>query len=247
MTLRACSEYRAVAAAENTLDTLVREHAELVRKIAHHLAFRLPDSVDVNDLVQAGMIGLMEAARQYVPGQGASFPTFASIRIRGSMLDEVRRGDWVPRSVHRSMRDLSAAVRRVEQRVGRAAKAAEVAQEMGISLDDYHRILESAARGRVFSLDEKVEESGEPVFAENAPPAEQELERAEFRSELARAIQGLPEREKLLLSLYYEQELNMREIAAVMGVTESRICQLHGQAMARLRARLGDWRFGDAV
>ncbi len=223
----------------------VNEHGDLVRRIAHHLAARLPASVDVGDLIQAGMLGLMEAARQFDSNNGASFATYASIRIRGAMLDEMRRGDWVPRAVHRGVRAAAEATRRVEHGKGRSATAAEVAAAMGMPLADYRKLLENAARGRVFSLDEQIEQSGESRFVHSAPPAEQELEHAEFRRDLAAAIAALPEREKLLLSLYYEQEMNLREIGAVLGISESRVCQIHGQAMVRLRARLDRWSAAD--
>lgn len=225
---------------------LVEEHAALVKRIAHHLAARLPASVDTNDLVQAGMIGLLEASRQFDADRGASFVTFASIRIRGAMLDEIRRGDWVPRSVRRGMREAAAALRRVEQCKGRTATAVEVAAAMNMPLADYQCLLANAARGRVFSLDAYTEAAGEPHLAVQVPSAEKHLELAEFQRDLAAAIDLLPEREKLLLSLYYQQEMNMREIGAVMCITESRVCQLHGQAMLRLRARIGHWDADDA-
>lgn len=236
MNVLAEREYRS---AQRSVDTeVVTRHAELVRRIAHHLAARLPASVEVDDLVQAGMIGLIEAARHYDASQGAAFETYASIRIRGAMIDEIRRGDWVPRSVHRRVRDAAAATRRIEQATGRAASASDVAAAMEIPLDDYHRLMEGAARGHVLSLDAFVEDEGEPRVADGAPSPERRLLHEEFNGLLAEAIGSLPEREQLVLSLYYEQELNLREIGAVIGVTESRVCQIHGQAMVRLRARM---------
>ena len=223
---------------------MVCRHAELVRRIAHHLAARLPPSVELDDLIQAGMLGLMEALKQFDAGAGASFDTYASIRIRGAMIDEIRRGDWVPRSVHRKYRDVVAATRGVEQDTGRAASAQEVAARLEVSLVEYHRMLEDAARGQLISLDAHLEEhDGEPRLAStaNATPA-REFEHSAFREALGGAIGDLPEREQLVLSLYYEQELNLREIGAVLSISESRVCQIHGQAMLRLRARLGDWR-----
>lgn len=246
MTNHALNEYRATAVGASTTE-LVTLHAELVRRIAHHIAGRLPPNVDVGDLIQAGMIGLMEAARLFEASHGTTFTTYASIRIRGAILDEIRKGDWVPRSVHRGMREASLATRQVEQRKGRAATAPEVAAAMNISVNEYQKLMESAARGRVISLDEQIEENGEPRLASDAPPAERSLEQEEFVRDLAEAVASLPEREKLLLSLYYEQELNMREIGAVLGVTESRVCQLHGQAMVRLRARLKSWNSDDVI
>ena len=225
-------------------DDIVERHGELVRRIAHHLAARLPSSVEVDDLIQAGMLGLIDAARNFQADQGAAFETYASIRIRGAMIDEIRRGDWVPRSVHRRYRDVVAATREVEQATGRAASAQEVAGALGVSLDEYHRMLEDAARGQLISLDSHAEEhDGEPRLATQggATPA-REFEHDAFRHALGGAIGDLPEREQLVLSLYYEQEMNLREIGAVLSISESRVCQIHGQAMLRLRARLGEWR-----
>jgi len=226
---------------------IVERHAELVRRIAHHLAARLPASVEIDDLIQAGMLGLIEAARNFQADQGAAFETYASIRIRGAMIDEIRRGDWVPRSVHRRYRDVVAATRKVEQSLGRAATAQEVAGELGVSMDDYHHMLEDAARGQLLSLDAHAEEhDGEPRLAvQDAATPARALEHLAFGEALGSAVDDLPEREKLVLSLYYEQEMNLREIGAVLNVSESRVCQIHGQAMLRLRARLGEWRQGN--
>lgn len=225
----------------------VLEHAELVRRIAHHLAARLPASVDVDDLIQAGMIGLIEASRSYDPEQGASFETYASIRIRGAMIDETRRGDWVPRSVHRRARAAAAAIREIEQETGRPAAAQEVADRLELPIADYMRLLEDASRGQVLSLDSHVEDHGESEpMVEGATAAPHEVAvRGEFGRELAAAIDQLPEREKLVLSLYYEQELNLKEVGAVLGVSESRVCQLHGQAVVRLRGRLTAFELAD--
>ena len=223
---------------------IVVKHGELVRRIAHHLAARLPASVEVDDLIQAGMLGLIEAAKNFQADQGAAFETYASIRIRGAMIDEIRRGDWVPRSVHRRYRDVVAATRQVEQANGRAANSSEIAEVLGVSVDDYHHMLEDASRGQLLSLDEQMDDfDGEPRLAAscNVTPA-RELEHLVFRQALGEAIGTLPEREQLVLSLYYEQEMNLREIGAVLGISESRVCQIHGQAMLRLRGRLGDWR-----
>ncbi|MHC9086430.1 RNA polymerase sigma factor FliA [Luteimonas sp. RIT-PG2_3] len=223
---------------------IVERHGELVRRIAHHLAARLPPSVEIDDLVQAGMLGLIDAARNFQADQGATFETYASIRIRGAMIDEMRRGDWTPRSVHRNYREMIAAVRRVEQETGHTATPAQVAAAMQIPLDEYHRLVEDAARGQLASLDAHIEaHDGEPRLAtrDNATPA-RSFEDEAFRVALAEAIEGLPEREGLVLSLYYEQELNLREIGAVLSVSESRVSQIHGQAMVRLRARLAEWK-----
>jgi RNA polymerase sigma factor for flagellar operon FliA len=232
------------ASADFDATAIVTRHGELVRRIAHHLAARLPASVEVDDLIQAGMLGLIEAAKNFQADQGAAFETYASIRIRGSMIDEIRRGDWVPRSVHRRYRDVVAATRQVEQANGRAANSSEIAEVLGVSVDDYHHMLEDASRGQLLSLDEQMDDfDGEPRLAASSSvtPA-RELEHTVFRQALGEAIGNLPEREQLVLSLYYEQEMNLREIGAVLGISESRVCQIHGQAMLRLRGRLGDWR-----
>ncbi|NUS37615.1 MAG: RNA polymerase sigma factor FliA [Lysobacter sp.] len=242
MNASGAAAYRAQSNADAA--RIVERHSELVRRIAHHLAARLPSSVEVDDLIQAGMLGLIEAARNFQADQGASFETYASIRIRGAMIDEIRRGDWVPRSVHRRYRDVVAATREVEQTTGRAATSQEVAAAMGVPLAEYHAMLEDAARGQLLSLDEQAEEhDGEPRLArhDGLTPARAFEDRA-FRTALGEAIGHLPEREQLVLSLYYEQEMNLREIGAVLNVSESRVCQIHGQAMLRLRARLGEWK-----
>jgi RNA polymerase sigma factor for flagellar operon FliA len=239
-------QYRTTRSVSDGFDAtaVVTRHGELVRRIAHHLAARLPSSVEVDDLIQAGMLGLIEAAKNFQADQGAAFETYASIRIRGAMIDEIRRGDWVPRSVHRRYRDVVAATREVEQRNGRAATSQEIAQALGVSLEDYHHMLEDASRGQLLSLDEQMDDyDGEPRLAasSNVTPA-RELEHSVFRQALGDAIGDLPEREQLVLSLYYEQEMNLREIGAVLSISESRVCQIHGQAMLRLRGKLTDWR-----
>ncbi|MGH8258536.1 MAG: RNA polymerase sigma factor FliA, partial [Steroidobacteraceae bacterium] len=207
-----------------------------VKRIAYHLAGRLPPSVDVADLIQAGMLGLLEAAANYTSHRGASFETYAGIRIRGAMIDALRKLDWAPRSVHRKAREVAAAMRDIERQTGRDARDAEVAERLGISLDDYHSIVQDAASCRLTSLDE--------VTAAEAPDSTdpfRETSEDGFRAALAQAIETLPEREKLVMSLYYTDELNLKEIGSVLKVTESRVCQLHGQALLRLKARLAEW------
>lgn len=224
-------------------DQLVREHAGLVKRIAHHLMGRLPDSVQVDDLIQAGMIGLLEAARKYDGGKGASFETYAGIRIRGAMLDEIRRGDWAPRSVHRNSRRITDAIKQVESEKGRDAEDSEVAAFLGMSQEEYHSILQDSTGCRLYSYEEVAEksENGMEVFQETSPNPFAGIERDAFQKHLADAIRHLPEREQLVLALYYDEELNLKEIGAVLGVSESRVSQLHSQATHRLRARLGGW------
>ena len=222
---------------------LIEEHAPLVKKIALHLMARLPASVQLEDLMQAGMIGLLEAAQRYSSTKGATFETYAGIRIRGAMVDEIRKGDWVPRSVHRNARRISQAIKAVEDRLGREAQDLEVAEELGMELSEYHASLSDANSGRLFSLDE-LNESGElPIEeAETSDNPLEGLASDAFRRNLAEAIEELPEREKLVLSLYYQEELNLKEIGAVLGVSESRVSQIHSQAALRLRGRLAGWR-----
>jgi RNA polymerase sigma factor for flagellar operon FliA len=229
-------------------DDLIDRHAHLVKRIAYHMITRLPPSVQVEDLIQAGMIGLIEASRNYDPSQGASFETYAGIRIRGAMLDDIRRTDWAPRSVHRKARQVAEAVREVESATGRDARDHEVAEVLGISLSEYHQILADASSSKVFSFDEIFAngetEQHEHQFGQLPSPYEG-LQEEDFQSDLARSIDGLPERERLVMALYYDEELNLREIGEVLGVSESRVCQIHGQAMVRLRSRLSDWLDGE--
>jgi RNA polymerase sigma factor for flagellar operon FliA len=229
---------------------LVTQHAALVKRIAYHLMNRLPPSVQVEDLIQAGMIGLIEASRNYDPSQGASFETYAGIRIRGAMLDEIRRSDWTPRSVHRKARMVADAMREIEHETGRDARDVEVAETLGMSLEEYHQILQDASGARIFSYEE-LTEVGEVVpsteFGQNKGPSAglespfEGLEKEDFKEALADAIASLPERERLVIALYYDEELNLREIGQVLGVSESRVCQIHSQAALRLRSRLTEW------
>jgi RNA polymerase sigma factor for flagellar operon FliA len=229
---------RAGAAGGREADALVTRHAELVKRIAYHLAGRLPPSVDVADLIQAGMLGLLEAASNYAANRGASFETYAGIRIRGAMIDALRKLDWAPRSVHRKARAVAAAVREVERETGRDARDGEIAVRMGVSLEEYHSIVQDAACCRIASLDDATAAS---EAADSSDPFRDVADDG-FRSALAQAIDVLPEREKLVMSLYYSDGLNLKEIGAVLKVTESRVCQLHGQALVRLKARLSHWR-----
>jgi len=237
----AAGAYGALQGGSREGDELIVRHAELVKRIAYHLAGRLPPSVAVDDLIQAGMLGLMEAAANYTASRGASFETYAGIRIRGAMIDALRALDWAPRSVHRKARAAAAAVREVERSTGRGARDAEIAQQMGVSLEEYHSIVQNAASCRLASLDD---ETGAGAESQTDPFRETADE--QMRAALAKAIETLPERERLVMSLYYSDGLNLKEIGEVLKVTESRACQLHGQALVRLKARLADWREKDA-
>jgi RNA polymerase sigma factor for flagellar operon FliA len=228
----------------DSMNDIVLQYAPLVKRIAHHLLLRMPSSVQIDDLVQSGMIGLLEAARKYDLSKGASFETYAGIRIRGAMLDEIRKGDWAPRSVHRKSRKVAEAIKSVEMRTGTDAKDQDVAAELDMSLEEYHTILQDASGSRLFSFDDMLEGDDsviEKVAGEMPNPLDG-LQSDSFRAELAEAISGLPERERLVLALYYDEELNLKEIGQIIGVSESRVSQIHTQAALRLRARLGNWR-----
>lgn len=236
--------YAVVAASGGySSDNLVTDHVELVNRIAHHLIARLPSSVDVNDLKQAGMVGLLEAANNFDASRGASFKTYAGIRIRGAMIDDIRNHDWTPRSVHHKYRRVTEAINAIEGETGQAASAEEIAARVGVTIDEYHKILADSASSRLFSFEEALEE---PSLQRKAPTADtprpdQALYESQFREQLTGSIDQLPERERLVLSLYYERELNMKEIGAVLDVSESRVCQIHGQAVMRLRAAAKRW------
>lgn len=222
---------------------LITRNVGLVKRIAQHLAARLPSSVDLDDLMQSGMVGLLEAAGNFDPDRGASFETYAGIRIRGAMLDDIRKHDWTPRSVHHKYRRVSEAIHQVEAATGRAAEASEVADKLGISIAEYHKILSDSACSRLFSLEEALDEPTpqRPAPTSKAASPDEELFQSQFRDKLAAAIEELPERERLVLSLYYERELNLKEIGQVLDVSESRVCQIHGQAVMRLRAAAEKW------
>ena len=222
--------------------SLVERHVGLVRRIAYHMLARLPDSVLVDDLVQSGMVGLLEAARNFDASKGASFETFAGIRIRGAMLDEIRRGDWVPRSVHKNSRQIAEAIALIQKREGRNATDREVADELEVSLEEYHHMLKDSSNGKILEMDEF--ESGidnlvEPG-AQGSNPYEDTAQQ-HFQTALSAQIKSLPEREALVLSLYYDEELNLKEIGEILEVSESRVSQIHSQAMHRLRAKMQAW------
>ncbi|HMD73602.1 MAG TPA: RNA polymerase sigma factor FliA [Steroidobacteraceae bacterium] len=226
-------------------EDLVLKHADLVKRIAYHLVSRMPPNVEVDDLIQAGMLGLLDAAKHYSANKGANFETYAGIRIRGAMLDEVRKSDWTPRSVHRNMREMADVVRRIENEKGHDASPSDIAGALGVSLEEYHKLVQDAASCRLFSFDQMGSSDDDSSPADHArderPGPFDNIQDNGFRDALASAIGQLPEREKLVLSLYYDEDMNLREIGEVLEVSESRVCQIHGQALVRLRARLSEW------
>ena len=226
-------------------DALIRQHVPLVRRIALHMIAKLPPNVELDDLIQVGMIGLAEALSRFESEQGVQFDTFASQRIRGAMLDELREGDWMSRSSRKSQKDIEHALNRLEQRLGRSPQESEIAAELGMALDDYQSLLGkvrgtqlvyledmggSDADGSDDYLDRHVADAGADPFAL--------LRDQRLRLALVDAIKNLPEREQYVMGMYYEHDMNLKEIAAVLGVTESRVCQLHSQAIASLRTKM---------
>ena len=226
-------------------DDQLKKYSPLVHRLAHHMMAKLPASVEVDDLIQVGMIGLTEALARYEPSQGVQFETFASQRIRGAMLDELRDGDWMSRGSRKLQKDIELAVHRLEQKLQRAPKESEIADEMGLNLADYQQTL-ARVRGTQLVYLEDIGGKGddEDHFLDRFLPTDGEadpsslLRDQRMRASLVEAIKKLPEREQHVMGMYYEHDMNLKEIAAVLGVTESRVCQLHSQSIARLRAKL---------
>lgn len=221
-------------------EQLVTQYVPLVKRLAYHLLVKLPASVQVEDLIQNGMLGLLDALGKFEEGMGAQFETYAVQRIRGAMLDGLRDNDWMPRGIRREMRRVEAMLQQLEHQQGRPPTEKELAAALGMALTDYQRLLQEARGHQLIYLEDLGDGDGDDYadrnLAANVPDPLAALEDAEMRSALVQAIGALPEREKLMMALYYEQDLNLREIGEVMGVTESRVCQLHSQAIARLRA-----------
>ena len=227
------SEYEAYS--DNQGEALVRKNLPLVKRIAGQIAVRLPAHIETDELIQVGLIGLLKAGEDYQRDSGASFSTYAAIRIRGAMLDELRSRDWLPRSVQRDLGRVAQAIERTEQRLGRVPSEQDIADELGMPVEEYRILAGELSCARIGQLDEA-----------ELPPGDDEPV-AEFfdqaqRGALVEAIKSLPEKEALMLSLYYTEGLNLKEIGLVLGVSESRVSQIHGQAVARLRAQLSDWR-----
>lgn len=231
-----------------TEDALIAQYAPLVRRLALQLAARLPSNVELDDLIQAGMMGLLDAVRRYEQQDDAKFETYATTRVRGAMLDELRSQDWLSRGARSKARDIEAAVRRVQQRELRAASEQEIAEELGVSLDEYYVMLDDASGVQLVHYEDLSSDSNSEVLDRVAMVDEDVARHQEnplnllmsqnLYAAVVQAIDALPEREKLLLSLQFEHDLNQKEIAAVMGVTEGRISQLRSQAVTRIRAAL---------
>ena len=223
-------------------NNLLTEHMPLVKRLAHHMKAKLPPSVEVDDLIQAGMIGLLDAITRYEETQGAQFETYAVLRIRGAMLDELRTSDWLPRSMRQNMRKIEAAMSALQQKLGHPPTESEVAKSLKLSLADYQDMLSDGGGHQLVYYEDFHDNEGNDSFldryaVDDADPLRSLMD-GDFRQAVIDAINALPPREKMLMGLYYEEELNLKEIGAVMGVSESRVSQLHTQAVARLRATL---------
>ena len=225
-------------------NALIRQYQPLVRKLAHHMMAKLPANVQVDDLIQVGLMGLSEALTRFEATQGVQFETFATQRIRGAMLDELRENDWVSRGVRKSQKDIEVSMRRLEHRLGRSPLESEIAADLGMSLTDYQSLLGKVKGTQLVYLEDMNHNpDDEDSFLDRhmgdteADPLNM-LSDHRMRQALVAAIKNLPEREQHIMSMYYEQDMNLKEIAAVLDVTESRICQLHSQSIARLRAKM---------
>jgi RNA polymerase sigma factor for flagellar operon FliA len=221
---------------------LLTDHMPLVKRLAHHMKAKLPPSVEVDDLIQAGMIGLLDAISRYEETHGAQFETYAVLRIRGAMLDELRNSDWLPRSMRQNMRKIEAAMSSLQQKLGHPPTESEVAKLLKLSLAEYQDMLGDGGGHQLVYYEDFHDNEGNDSFldryaVDDADPLKSLLD-GDFRQAVIDAIDALPPREKILMGLYYEEEMNLKEIGAVMGVSESRVSQLHTQAVARLRAAL---------
>ncbi len=223
-------------------DQCIKEYAPLVKRIAHFMMLKLPNSVQVDDIIQAGMIGLLDAAGRYDELRGAQFETYASQRIRGAMLDELRGADWLPRSMRSDMRKIESAISRTQQRLGRPPAESDIASELGMSLLDYQQMLQESRGAQLMYYEDFHNTEDEDFFERYESDGKNNplelLKDERFRDALVSAIGNLPERERMLMGMHYEQDMNLREIGEVLGVGESRVCQLHSQAVARLRSML---------
>ena len=225
-------------------NALIKQYQPLVRRLAHHMMAKLPPSVEVDDLIQVGLIGLADALSRFEATQGVQFETFATQRIRGAMLDELRENDWMSRGSRKSQMDIESAIRRLEHRLGHTPKESEIAAELSMSLDDYQSLLYKVRGTQLLYLEDMSRRNEDDdtyldrhVADSTADPLNI-LRDHNLREALVAAIKLLPEREQYIMSMYYEQDMNLKEIAAVLDVTESRICQLHSQSIARLRAKM---------
>ena len=235
-----------MAGKQSSQDEQITKYAPLVKRIAYHMMARLPASVEVDDLIQVGLIGLMDAVSRFDGSQGAQFESYATQRIRGAMLDELREADWLPRHVRQKSRQIETAIHKLEQRNGRAPSEQEISAELGMPIDQYQSMLGDVKCSQLLYYEDFSDEDSASVLerylVDGASDPLAVLEDGGFRDSLIAAIHHLPERERSMMGMYYEQDMNLKEIGAVLGVSESRVCQLHSQAVARLRAQLKIWK-----
>ncbi len=228
--------YEQTAAPQESVEQAIQKYAYIVKQIAYHLISRLPSSVQIEDLMQAGMIGLIEAHQRYDATKSPSFEGYAGIRIRGTMIDELRKSSWMPRSVHQNMRKISQAIHQVENRMGREAKSQEIASELGVNAEEYAELLSDSHANELYSIDDMDENAMGVSESQDEPHTVVEMQ--EFKDHLSKLIEDLPHQEQIVLAFYYSEKLKFKEIGEVIGVGEARVCQLHSQALARIQARL---------
>ncbi|HKX93215.1 MAG TPA: RNA polymerase sigma factor FliA [Methylibium sp.] len=226
-------------------NAMLKQYSPLVRRLAHQMIAKLPANVEIDDLIQVGMIGLADAMTRFDAGQNVQFETFATQRIRGAMLDELRGADWMSRGNRKQQREIEVALHKLQQKLGRAPQESEIAKEMGLGLAEYQELLGKVRGTQLVYLEDMSGDDGDADYLDRHVADEGEnplglLQDRRMREALVAAIKLLPEREQYVMSMYYEQDMNLKEIAAVLGVTESRVCQLHSQSIARLRAKLRD-------
>ncbi len=227
-------------------DQLILEHLPQIKYIAQRISTKLPSHVELNDLISAGVLGLLDAIEKFDPLRGVKFKTYAELRIKGAILDSLRNLDWAPRSLRKKSKDLEKVYRELEQRLGRPANDKEVCDEMEISLEEYYELIDQIKGLNLGSFQELAphdeEKNSEPLvrYVPDAPQMDPffVFHKSEIRNILGGAIDALPKKERLVVSLYYYDELTMKEIGKVLGVNESRVSQLHTKAMLRLRTKL---------
>ena len=226
------------------INSLLKQHNVMVKRIAHHMHAKLPASVEVDDLIQVGMMGLADAISKYDSQHGAQFETYANQRIRGAILDELRSTDWMSRTSRKEQKSIEKAIHISAQKLGRNPSEQEIANELGISLCAYQEMLSKSRGNQLLYLEElTIQADGDDGFLDRfISDSESDplhlLENQTMRKALVDAIGLLPEREQCIMSMYYEQEMNLKEMAEVLGITDSRVSQLHSQTIARLRQKL---------
>ena len=227
-------------------EEVIKQYSPMIKYVANRIAMRLPPHIEVDDLISVGVLGLMDAITKYDSSRGAKFKTYAEFRVRGAILDELRSMDWVPRSIRQKASKVDKVVQGLQAKLRRAPEDEEVAKEMGLSLDQFHETLNETKSIPIFSLEDLgiAKESGDQqslldclAGKADADPQTQ-VRLVELKEIIAKAIDALPEKERLMVSLYYYEELTMKEIGAVLDITESRVSQIHSKAVYRLRTKL---------